>query len=126
MDDEPSKHPYMFDGPIRFSRHFSPLVGQLTELNDERLYSTWKLTLRCVPSFFEDKTQHWNTKYAAARKIFADPGSIAVRSAIQAGHRLLYARSTRNGFGIINDAKGWLPSSKTKRMDADELTLRHT
>jgi hypothetical protein len=31
---------------------------------------------------------------------------VAVRSAIQAGHRMLYARSTRNGFGVINDAKG--------------------
>jgi hypothetical protein len=98
----------MFDGPIRFSRHFSPTVGRLTNLNDERMYSTWKLTLRCVPRFFGDRTQHWNTEYAAAKRIFSDSGAFAVRSAIQAGHKMLYARSTKNGFGIINDARDTL------------------
>lgn len=66
------------------------------------------MTLRCVGRFFGNRTQHWNVNYAAAKRIFSDPGSIAVRSAIQAGHRLLYARSTTNGFGVITDPRDTL------------------
>lgn len=98
--------PYTFDGPIRFSRHFSPTVGLLTNLNDERLYSTWKLSLKGVPSFFDGTSQHWNTSYKAAQTIFgSSPSSFAVRQTIKAGHGTLYARSTRNGFGMIDNAK---------------------
>jgi hypothetical protein len=83
-------------------------VGFFTNLNNARLYSTWKLYIRGVPLFFEDCYQGWNRKYPAAQKIFQGPTSFAVRSGIQAGHRLLYARSTTNGFGVINDAKDLL------------------
>ncbi|KAJ7815750.1 C2-domain-containing protein [Mycena olivaceomarginata] len=70
-------YPYMFDGPIRFSRHFpNSLLG--------------------------DTVQQWNHGYKAAQSIFAPgPSSLAVRSGIMAGHRLLYARSTTNSFGVI-------------------------
>lgn len=57
--------------------------------------------LRGVPLFLGDTVQHWNTNYKAAQTIFQGP--ILVRSSIQAGHRMLYARTTRNGFGIINN-----------------------
>ncbi|KAI0309812.1 hypothetical protein OF83DRAFT_945849 [Amylostereum chailletii] len=97
--------PYTFDGPIRFSRHFSPTVGRLTNINDERLYSTWKVYLKAVPMFFGETTQGWNKEYRAAQTIFGTgPSAFAVRSSIQAGHRLLYARSTRNGFGTLESA----------------------
>lgn len=93
---------YLFDGPIRYSRHFSPTVGKLTNLNNERLYSTWKIHIRGVPIYFRDEYQHWNTKYKAAQTIFGSgPTSAALRSTIQAAHRMLYARSTRNGFGTL-------------------------
>lgn len=60
--------------------------------------------LRGVRLFFDDDSvQHWNTNYKAAQTIFQGPTSIAVRSTIQAGHRMLYARSTRNGFGVIKE-----------------------
>ena len=60
--------------------------------------------LRGVRLFFDDdEVQHWNTNYKAAQTIFQGPASIAVRSTIQAGHRMLYARSTRNGFGVIKE-----------------------
>jgi len=60
------------------------------------------MRIRGVQSYLGGTPQHWNTKYAAAQKIFgAGPTSMAVRSSIQAGHRMLYARSTRNGFGVI-------------------------
>ncbi|KAF9445049.1 hypothetical protein P691DRAFT_806208 [Macrolepiota fuliginosa MF-IS2] len=98
----PYQFPYLFDGPIRYSRHFSPTVGRLTNLDKERLYSTWKMYIRGVPLFFGDTHQHWNVKYQAAQKIFGTgPASVAVRSGIQAGHRMLYARTAANGFGII-------------------------
>jgi hypothetical protein len=105
-DTKPETRPYIFDGPIRFSRHFSPTVGRLTNLDDARLYSTWKMFLRGVRLFFDDgEKQHWNRNYRAAQTIFQGPTSIAIRSTIQAGHRMLYARTTSNGFGVINDVK---------------------
>ena len=55
--------------------------------------------------FFGDTVQHWNTSYKAAQAIFQGPASIAVRSTIQAGHRMLYARTTTNGFGVIDGAQ---------------------
>ncbi|KIP04584.1 hypothetical protein PHLGIDRAFT_75695 [Phlebiopsis gigantea 11061_1 CR5-6] len=103
---KPEMRPYIFDGPIRFSRHYSPTVGRLTNLDDARLYSTWKMFLRGVRLFFsDDEKQHWNRDYKAAQTIFQGPASIAVRSTIQAGHRMLYARTTSNGFGVINEPK---------------------
>jgi hypothetical protein len=105
-DTTPAKREYIFDGPIRFSRHFSPTVGRLTNLDDARLYSTWKMFLRGVRLFFDaDIVQPWNRNYKAAQAIFQGPASIAVRSTIQSGHRMLYARSTRNGFGVIENPK---------------------
>ncbi|KAF7791005.1 hypothetical protein EIP86_001964 [Pleurotus ostreatoroseus] len=101
-DDQPASRPYMFDGPIRFTRHFSPTVGRLTNINDERLYSTWKMYLRRVRLYFGDTVQHWNRDYRAAQTIFQGPTSLAVRSTIQAGHAMLYARSTTNGFGVVD------------------------
>ncbi|KAI0782102.1 hypothetical protein C8Q75DRAFT_728052 [Abortiporus biennis] len=95
----PARHPFLFDGPIRFSRHYAPTVGLFTNLGDPHLYSTWKMFLRAVPFFFGDTVQHWNRNYKAAQTIFTGP--IIVRSTIQAAHRMLYARSTTNGFGTI-------------------------
>ncbi|KAG6835858.1 hypothetical protein H0H93_013916 [Arthromyces matolae] len=102
-DTEPSDHPYLFDGPIRFTRHYSPTVGMLTNLDDQRLYSTWKIYLRGIPLFFGDKHQGWNRNYRAAQSIFQGPTSIVVRSGIQAGHRMLYARNARSTFGVIKE-----------------------
>ncbi|EJF58007.1 hypothetical protein DICSQDRAFT_139837 [Dichomitus squalens LYAD-421 SS1] len=101
-DPKAERRQYVFDGPIRFSRHFSPTVGLLTNLNDARLYSTWKIYIKGVRMFFGDTVQHWNRNYKAAQTIFQGPASIAVRSTIQAGHRMLYARSTANAFGVID------------------------
>ncbi|KAF8951954.1 hypothetical protein BDZ97DRAFT_1882085 [Flammula alnicola] len=106
VDEDPTVHPYLFNGPIRFSRHFSPTVGALTNLNDARLYSTWKMYIMGVPLFFGDVHQHWNRNYKAAQSIFQGPTSFAVRSGIQAGHRMLYARTPKNGFGVIEDTAG--------------------
>ncbi|KAI0261744.1 hypothetical protein BC834DRAFT_845407 [Gloeopeniophorella convolvens] len=95
--------PYTFDGPIRYSRHYSPTVGRLTRVNDERLYSIWKVYIKGVPTFFGDVFQPWNRNYKAAQSIFsAGPKSLAVRSGIQTAHKMLYARSTRNGFGLLD------------------------
>lgn len=102
----PKELSYIFDGPIRFSRHFSPTVGFLTNLNDARLYSTWKMYIKGVRLFFGSTVQPWNRDYKAAQSIFQGPGSVAVRASIQAGHRMLYARSTTNGFGIIENKDG--------------------
>ncbi|KAJ4471060.1 hypothetical protein C8J55DRAFT_521731 [Lentinula edodes] len=99
---DPAEPKYLFNGPIRYSRHFSPLVGKLTDLDDARLYSTWKMYLIDVPVYFKDVYQHWNVKYKAAQSIFGSgPTSLAIRAGIHAGHKMLYARSTSNGFGVI-------------------------
>ncbi|KAI0081495.1 hypothetical protein K474DRAFT_1688703 [Panus rudis PR-1116 ss-1] len=99
----PHIHPYTFDGPIRYSRHFSPTVGILAKMEDTHLYSTWKMFLRGVPLFMGDSVQPWNKNYKAAQTIFQGPASVAVKSTIQAAHRMLYARQTTNGFGVINN-----------------------
>lgn len=58
-----------------------------------------------IPEFFGDVYQPWNQKYAAAQKIFGhNPVSKTIRGTIHAGHKLLYARSTANEFGILNRA----------------------
>jgi hypothetical protein len=61
--------------------------------------------IRGVPLVFGDTVQHWNVNYKAAQTIFQGPASIAVRSGIQAGHRLLYARTSANKFGIVKDSQ---------------------
>lgn len=105
----PSAHdsrslPYSFDGPIHYSRHDSPTMGVLTNLRDTRLYSTWKIYIKGIPQFFGDTVQRWNHDYKAAQALFKGPTSIAVRSGIMAGHRMLYARTALNGFGVITGA----------------------
>ncbi|KAL0577670.1 hypothetical protein V5O48_004318 [Marasmius crinis-equi] len=99
------EYPYLFDGPIRYSRHSSPTVGLFTNSTNTngRLYSTWKMYIVGVRVHFQDHYQHWNKDYKAAQSIFQGPASIAVRAPIQAGHRMLYARSTYNGFGNIEN-----------------------
>ncbi|KAK0454965.1 hypothetical protein EV421DRAFT_466075 [Armillaria borealis] len=109
IESEPStsdqEYTYLFDGPIRYSRHFSPTVGILTNLdNNARRYSTWKVFIIGIPLFFKDTYQHWNVNYKAAQSIFQGPASIAVGSTIQASHRMLYARKTTNGFGLLENA----------------------
>ncbi|KNZ77930.1 Ras GTPase-activating protein 4 [Termitomyces sp. J132] len=105
IDKDPSKFPYLFDGPIRFSRHYSPTVGMLTNLGpDQRPYSTWKMYLRGVPLFFGDKHQGWNRNYKAAQSIFQGPTSIVVRLGIQRGHRMLYAQNARNFFAVVDES----------------------
>ncbi|KIJ91613.1 hypothetical protein K443DRAFT_685875, partial [Laccaria amethystina LaAM-08-1] len=107
QDKHHLQFPYLFDGAGRYSRHYSPTVGLLTNLNDARLYSTWKIFTKGVPLFFRDNFQPWNRKYKAVQSIFqGGPASLAVRSGIQAGHRLLYARDAGTAFSIIEDTKG--------------------
>jgi len=81
-----ASYPYLFDGPIRYSRHFSPAVGHLTAINGARLYSTWKIYIKGVRKHFGDRVQPWNCKYKAAQSIFQGPTSVTVRSVIQASH----------------------------------------
>lgn len=58
-----------------------------------------------IPSFFKDVHQPWNQKYPAAQKIFGNsPVSLSIRGTIHGGHKLLYARSTANTFGILENA----------------------
>lgn len=97
--------PYLFDGPVHYSRHSSPTVGALTKLRDSRLYSTWKIYIKGIRRIFGDQVQHWSRDYKAAQAIFQGPTSIALRSGIQAGHRLLYARSVSNTFGVIQSTE---------------------
>ncbi|KAH9173100.1 hypothetical protein EDB89DRAFT_2242494 [Lactarius sanguifluus] len=98
---------YTFDGPLRYTQHYSPTVGQLTRVNDARLYSTWEVRLRGVRTFFGDVFQHWNTEYAAAQSIFgAGPGALALRGTIRTGHRTLYAQTMRDRTGPLDTPRG--------------------
>lgn len=74
----------------------------MTQLNDERLYSAWKLSIKGVPDFFGDRVQPWNRNYGAARSIFVGPASLAFRSGIQAGHSVLYSPRTTDTSGVLS------------------------
>lgn len=74
---EPSKNlnlpQYSFNGPIRYSRHFSPTAGAVTKLSNpngsqSRLWSTWKIALKGVPVYFGDNHQHWNIHYKVSQQ----------------------------------------------------------
>ena len=101
-DDDPQRIAYLFDGPARYSSHNSLTVGTLANLKDTRLYTTWKIYIKGVQRVFGDQVQSWNREYKSAQAIFQGSTSIAVRSGIQAGHRMLYARSNTNEFGVIH------------------------
>ncbi|KAG8738419.1 hypothetical protein FRC10_006915 [Ceratobasidium sp. 414] len=121
----PAAPAYMFDGPCRYAiqrvsnqyvvdRHLSlfsslsPTVGAFTVgATSARRYSTWKIHIKGIQTYFGDKHQHWNRDYRAAQAIFSGPLSITVRTPIIAGHRLLYARTTANKTGILYDAEGF-------------------
>ncbi|KJA13404.1 hypothetical protein HYPSUDRAFT_151630, partial [Hypholoma sublateritium FD-334 SS-4] len=118
-DTGPPTFPYDFAGPVRYSKHFSPVDCVLTNLNSTRLYSMRELYLVGVSRALGDAQQHWNTGYKAAQSIFQGPASIAVRSGIQAGHRMPYVRSAANGFGVIEDAPALLALLHTGTAAAD-------
>jgi hypothetical protein len=61
-----------------------------------------------VSLFFGDQYQTWNKSYKAAQSVFQGPTSLAVRSRIQAGHRMLYARKSSNLFGTIENKRDML------------------
>jgi hypothetical protein len=65
-------------------------------------------------SIFGDAHQAWNKKYDAAQRIFQGPTSMAVRRVIRSGHRLLYARTADNGFGVIENAADFIALLKSK------------
>ncbi|KAI8824414.1 uncharacterized protein EV422DRAFT_319518 [Fimicolochytrium jonesii] len=98
---DPSFPLYSFAGPVRYTVHHSPFVGQLTRTNQSRLYSTWKMHLVGIQAYLEPPT-HWNVNYQAAQTIFASSiSSAALRESIKAAHRLLYARTWNNGAGVL-------------------------
>ncbi|CAF4155060.1 unnamed protein product [Adineta steineri] len=98
--------PYMFDGPVRFSRHSSLTAGRLTKINDERLYSTWEIYLKRIDIYFDKhEKQKYNSAYQAAKSIFEGPMAHAVQSVIKQAHRVLYAKHTTNEFGLLNSNK---------------------
>ncbi|KAJ1303973.1 hypothetical protein OPQ81_008383 [Rhizoctonia solani] len=106
----PAEYPnlpaYIFDGPCRYSIHLSPTVGAFTaRTTSARRYSTWKIHLKGIQLFFGNHRQHWNREYRAAQAIFSGPLSLTVRAPIIAGHRLLYARTTANRTGILDNAE---------------------
>jgi len=70
-----------------------------------------------VSLFFKDTYQEWNRDYPAARSIFQGPLSPTVRVPIQAGHKLLYARSTANVFGILHRAADFINLFKDESRD---------
>ncbi|KAF9254265.1 hypothetical protein L218DRAFT_1050582, partial [Marasmius fiardii PR-910] len=119
IESQPSKdrqHPFLFDGPIRYSRHCSLTRGLCTntEGKNERLYSTWKMHIVGVRVHFQDYYVPWDRNYENARRYFQGPDSIAVRSPIQASHHRLYARSTYSGFGLIEKREGFMDLLRTE------------
>ncbi|CAF1309142.1 unnamed protein product [Rotaria sp. Silwood1] len=89
---------YTFDGPCTYSRHNSPTVGYLTMLNQDAIYSTWKIRLRRISVFFPlYERQQWNRKYRIAQTLFSGtPRSIAKQHVFKLAHKILYGRTIKN------------------------------
>ena len=89
---------YTFDGPCRYSRHDSLIVGRLTMLNADCVYSTWKIQMRRIPFFFlSHERQHWNKEYKSAQAIFGGhPLSLAYQSPIKLAHKILHGRTLKH------------------------------
>ncbi|CAF0907796.1 unnamed protein product [Rotaria sordida] len=101
--DTVNLRPYTFDGPVRYARHHSLSVGHLTKINDERLYFTWEIYLKRIDTYFDkNNKQKWNSSYQAAKSIFEGPMSQVMQSMIKKAHRVLYAKTTTNEFGLLN------------------------
>ncbi|CAF4342498.1 unnamed protein product, partial [Rotaria sordida] len=101
--DTVNLRPYTFDGPVRYARHHSLSVGHLTKINDERLYFTWEIYLKRIDTYFDkNNKQKWNSSYHAAKSIFEGPMSQIMQSMIKKAHRVLYAKTTTNEFGLLN------------------------
>ena len=97
-NDETRQLPmYTFDGPCRYSRNDSNAVGHLTMLNADCIYSTWKIRIRRISSYFAPhERQHWNRQYKAAQTIFGGcPQSIVSQGTIKLAHKALYGRKLR-------------------------------
>ena len=113
---------YTFDGPCRYFCHNSLVVGRLTMLNQNCVYSTWKIEIKRISVFFpEYERQHWNKHYKAARMIFSgSPLSIASQNTIKLAHKALYERTLKhNENGRLESADDlW------KHIFTDKLTKR--
>lgn len=107
-DSESQQLPhYTNDSRCRYSRHDDIVVGKLTKLNDDRVYSTFDIQLRRIPYFFHHhELQYWNQDYKSANMIFGKhPTGLATKNAIKLAHRVLYGRTVKyNEDGIVNNA----------------------
>ncbi|CAF0836537.1 unnamed protein product [Adineta ricciae] len=98
---------YTFDGPCRYFRHDSFVVGRLTMLNADSVYSTWKIPMRRISVFFPPyQKQHWNKHYKAAQLIFGKcPASLLSKTTLKVTHKALYARTVKHSEnGRLNSA----------------------
>lgn len=98
---------YTFDGPCRFTRHFSAAMGRLTMLNTESIYSTWKIHIKRISVYFPFyERQYWNRHYRIAQTIFGSSiRSLVKQNSFKLAHRVLYDRTIKNNqFGRLHNA----------------------
>jgi hypothetical protein len=81
-------------------------MGRLTMLNNEQIYSTWKITLRRISVYFRPyDRQYWNRHYRIAQTIFNGSfRSIAKQNSFKFTHKLLYGRTLKNESGRLTNA----------------------
>ena len=55
-------------------------MGHLAQINDERLYSTWKIYLKRIDIYFtQNQKQKYNSSYDKAKSIFEGPMSQTIQ-----------------------------------------------
>jgi hypothetical protein len=81
-------------------------MGHITQINHERLYSTWEIYLKRIDVYFDrNQKQKYNSSYRIARSLFEGPMSYAIQSAIKLAHRGLYSKKTTNESGLMNSSE---------------------
>ncbi|KAF9972192.1 hypothetical protein BGZ73_004711 [Actinomortierella ambigua] len=95
-------------GPCRFSRHTSYAAGMLTGESKYEFY-TYRLRLYHLFDIFGTDPrfyQHWNTKYDAAQRIFADNlEGLNIRNALHSQHSYLYRHGKSTVYNALTTAE---------------------
>ncbi|KAI1305573.1 hypothetical protein EDD11_004908 [Mortierella claussenii] len=114
-------------GPARYSRHTSYAAGVLTRESKYEFYAYRIRLYHLLDIFGNDphQHQHWNVKYEAAQRIFADTlEGLNIRNALHSQHSYLYRHGHTTIYGELataNDLGNLLHGERLKKQPEQDL-----